>query len=316
VSKTGLWVEDYRPATLEGYVFKDPKFKSQIEYWLANKSEQKIPIPNLLLTGGPGTGKTTIARAILNELGVDKYDVLEINGSNTDAAGVGAMRETIKGFCSTWPNGEYKIVHIEEADYLSQSAQAVLRAEIETHADTVRFILTGNYPHKIIPALHSRFQSYHFADLDQDAYVGRLVEILSAENVTFDADDLAAYYSAAYPDLRKAINLMQQNTQNGLLAPLTEMTSSTQDYLIESISLFQQKRFQDARRKIVSQAQPEDYEGIYRFLYQNLDFFSSTEAGQSEAIVIIAKGLRNHGLVADAEINLAACLVELGMITQ
>lgn len=314
MSKTGLWVEDYRPTTLEGYVFKDPKFKSQIKYWLANEEGKRIPIPNLLLTGSPGTGKTTIARAILNELGIDKYDILEINGSNN--TGVDAIRDIIKGFCSTWPNGEYKVVHIEEADYLSQNAQAILRAEIETHADTVRFILTGNYPHKIIPALHGRFQSFHFADLDQDAYVGRLVEILSAENVNFDADDLAAYYNAAYPDLRKAINLMQQNTQNGQLAPLTEATSSTQDYLLESISLFQAKRFQEARRKIVSQAQPEDYEGIFRFLYQNLEFFSPTEAGQSEAIVIIAKGLRNHGLVADAEINLAACLVELGMITQ
>lgn len=314
MSKTGLWVEDYRPATLDGYVFKDPKFKSQIEYWLANAEDKKIPIPNLLLTGGPGTGKTTIARAILNELGVNKYDVLEINGSNN--TGVDAIRDIIKGFCSTWPNGEYKVVHIEEADYLSQNAQAVLRAEMETYADSVRFILTGNYPHKIIPALHSRFQSFHFADLDMESYMNRLIEILMAENVVFEVDDLERYVSSAYPDLRKAINLMQQNTMNGRLSPMVDAVASTQDYLLESVALFQAKRFQDARRKIVSQAQPEDYEGIYRFLYQNLEFFSDTEAGQSEAIVIIAKGLRNHGLVADAEINLAACLVELGMISQ
>lgn len=314
MSKTGLWVEDYRPTGLDGYVFKDPKFKSQIEYWLANSEGKRIPIPNLLLTGGPGTGKTTIARAILNELGVNKYDVLEINGSNN--TGVDAIRDIIKGFCSTWPNGEYKVVHIEEADYLSQNAQAVLRAEMETYADSVRFILTGNYPHKIIPALHSRFQSFHFADLDMESYMGRLVEILLAEGVVFEADDLQSYISTAYPDLRKAINLLQQNTMSGKLSPLSDNTSSTQDYLIQSLSLFQSRRFNDARRLIVSNAQPEDYESIYRFLYQNLELFSATEAGQSEAIVTIAKGLRNHSLVADAEINLAACICELGMINQ
>lgn len=314
MAKTGLWVEDYRPAKLQGYVFKDPKFKAQIESWIENKEQKKIPIPNLLLTGGPGTGKTTIARAILNELGIDKYDILEINGSNNN--GVDYIRDVIKGFCGTWPNGDYKVIHIEEADYLSQNAQAVLRAEIETHADTVRFILTGNYPNKIIPALHSRFQSFHFSDLDQDAYIGRLVEVLLAESVEFEVEDLQGYISAAYPDLRKAINLLQQNVVDGKLSPLTENAASTQDYLLECVALFQMKKFTEARRKIVSNAQPEDYEGIYRFFYQNLEFFSDTEAGQSEAIVIIAKGLRNHGLVADAEINLASCLVELGMISQ
>ena len=314
MSKTGLWVEDYRPSTLEGYVFKDPKFKTQIQAWIENRDQKRIPIPNLLLTGGPGTGKTTIARAILNELKIDKYDVLEINGSNN--TGVDAIRDIIKGFCSTWPNGDYKVVHIEEADYLSQNAQAVLRAEIEAHADTVRFILTGNYPNKIIPALHSRFQSFHFADLDQDSYIGRLVEVLLAEGVEFEVEDLQGYIASAYPDLRKAINLLQQNVVDGRLAAMTETSTTTQDYLLQSIALFQARRFTEARRLIVSQAQPEDYEGIYRFFYQNLDFFSATEAGQAEAIVIIAKGLRNHGLVADAEINLAAALIELGMITQ
>ena len=312
MSKTGLWVEDYRPSTLEGYVFKDPKFKTQIQAWIENRDQKRIPIPNLLLTGGPGTGKTTIARAILNELKIDKYDVLEINGSNN--TGVDAIRDIIKGFCSTWPNGDYKVVHIEEADYLSQNAQAVLRAEIEAHADTVRFILTGNYPNKIIPALHSRFQSFHFADLDQDSYIGRLVEVLLAEGVEFEVEDLQGYIASAYPDLRKAINLLQQNVVDGRLAAMTETSTTTQDYLLQSVALFQAKRFTEARRLIVSQAQPEDYEGIYRFFYQNLDFFSATEAGQAEAIVVIAKGLRNHGLVADAEINLASCLCELNMI--
>jgi DNA polymerase III delta prime subunit len=312
LSKTGLWVEDYRPKTLQGYVFKDAKFKSQIDEWIKNTKGEKIPIPHILLTGGPGTGKTTIARALLNELGVNKYDILEFNGSNN--TGVDHIRDVIKGFCGTWPNGDYKVVHIEEADYLSQTAQAVLRAEIELHSDTARFILTGNYPHKIIPALHSRLHGFHFAALDMESYIGRLVEILSLENVNFNFEDLQLYINSAYPDLRKCINLLQQNTIDGKLVGLTEATATTQDYLLESIALFQNKQYQAARKMIVAQAQPEEYEEIFRFFYKNLDFWSSNEHGQGQAIIAIAKGLRNHGLVADAEINLSATLIELGSI--
>ena len=306
-----LWVERYRPDTLEGYVFKDPSMKRQILDWVANTDNKRIPIPHLLFTGLPGTGKTTIAKVLIKELGVSSTDVLEINASRDNS--VDDVRNKIVNFCSTWAIGEYKVVFLDEADYLTQNAQAILRGEMERFSDSVRFILTGNYPHKIISALHSRVQAFHFDKIDLDSFAERMLDILDRENVSFEAEDLERYITSSYPDLRKCINLLDQNTNGGKLYPMAEENNSL-DYMDKYAVLVQEGKHREAREFICSIAKQDDFEQIYRFFYKNLHLFSNTEEGQKEAILIIAQGLRNHSVCADSEINLAATAISLSRI--
>lgn len=312
MSAPDLWVERYRPKTLEGYVFKNNHIRNQIENWVQNPEGKAIPFPHLLLSGSPGVGKTTLAKLLLNVLGVSKYDILELNGSRNNS--VDDVRDTIINFCSTYPNGDYKVVLLDEGDYLSQNAQAILRNEMERFADSVRFIITCNLPHKIISALHSRMQGIHFDTLDMESFFARAMEILAAENVTYDINDLEAYVTNTYPDLRKCINLLDQHTVGGQLSPLKEATATSLNYMEGVVELFKAKRFTEARKMIVSNADINDYEEIFKFLYKNLQLFGEDEMTQSAAIVIIARGLRNHAICADAEINLAAVCVELGQL--
>lgn len=307
-----LWVERYRPKTLDGYVFKNDQVRAQIEEWVKNPGNKTIPFPHLLLSGSPGVGKTTLAKLLLNELGVNRYDILEINGSRVN--GVDAMRDMVTGFCSTYPNGDYKVVLLDEGDYVTHNAQAVLRNEMERFNESVRFIITCNLPHKIMGALHSRMQGIHFDSLDMESFFTRVMDILAQENVTYDINDLEAYISNSFPDLRKCINLLDQHTKSGTLSPLKEGSATSLDYMTSAVELFKQGKFTDARKLIVSSADINDYEEIFRFMYKNLQIFSKTEAGQNAAIVIISQGLRNHAICADAEINLAATIVELNQI--
>lgn len=307
-----LWVEKYRPKTLDGYVFKNDHIRTQIESWVKNEEGKNIPFPHLLLSGSPGVGKTTLAKLLLNELNVNKYDILEINGSRIN--GVDAMRDMVTGFCSTFPVGEYKVVLLDEGDYLTGAAQAVMRNEMEKFADSVRFIITCNLPHKIMPALHSRMQGIHFDTLDMESFFARAMSILNSEGVEYEIDDLGPYINNTFPDLRKCINLLDQHTAGGKLSPLKEASATSLNYMEDVVALFKARQFTQARKMIVSSADINDYEDIYRFLYKNLQLFGDSEDIQSAAIVIIARGLRNHAVCADAEINLSATIVELSQL--
>ena len=146
-----LWVEKYRPKEVKDYVFRDKAQKDQVNGWVKDKS-----IPHLLFSGHAGIGKTTLAKVLLNELEVNEYDVLEINASRTNS--VEDVRDKIVNFVQMIPFGDFKVVLLDEADYLSPNAQAALRGVMEEYHNTARFILTCNYPNRIIPALHSRCQ--------------------------------------------------------------------------------------------------------------------------------------------------------------
>jgi len=137
-----------------------------------------------LFSGAAGTGKTTLAKILINEIGVNQYDILEVNASRNNT--VDYIKSTIVTFVSTMPFGDFKVVLLDEADYLSPNAQAVLRGIMETYHETARFILTCNYPHKVIPALHSRCQGFHIDRIDHTEFTARAAEILITEGVEPD----------------------------------------------------------------------------------------------------------------------------------
>jgi DNA polymerase III delta prime subunit len=302
-----LWVEQYRPKDIEGYVFRDEAQRDQVKQWIKAGS-----IPHLLFSGAAGIGKTTLAKILINALNIDEYDVLEINASRTNS--VDDIRDSVVNFVSTMPFGQFKIVLLDEADYLSPNAQAALRGVMEEYSQTARFIMTCNYPHKIIPALHSRCQGFHIEKVDHTEFTARAATVLVTEGVDFDIDTLDSYVKATYPDLRKCLNLLQMNTVDAKLKRPSETGTGTADYKLAMVDLFKSGKIREARTLLAAQARPEEMDEIFRWMYDNLDMWSKTPEGQDEAILIIRKGLVNHVSCADAEINLSATLVELSQI--
>jgi len=299
-----LWTEKYRPKTIDDYVFKDAAQREQVESWIKAKS-----IPHLLFSGSAGIGKTTLAKILISALEVDNYDLLMINASRE--RGIDIIRDNIKNFSSTMPFGDLKVILLDEADALTQQAQASLKGTMEEFSTTVRFILTTNHPNKIIPPIHSRCQGTHFEKIDHTEFTARVATILVTESVEFDLDTLDTFVKATYPDLRKCLNLVQQNSTTGTLKPPSAADKSALDYKIEMVNLFKKGDLRKARTLLCSNSQVEDVEEIFRWMYENLDIWSATDEGQDEAIQIIRTGLINHSLIADAEINLSACITDL-----
>lgn len=255
---------------------------------------------------------TTLAKILVNALGIDEYDFMQINASRE--RGIDVIRETVKNFSQTMPFGDLKIILLDEADAITPEGQASLRGAMEEYSESVRFILTCNYPNKIIPALHSRCQGFHIDKLDQTEFTTRVATILISEKIDFDLDVLDSFVKATYPDLRKCLNLVQQNSIEGKLSSPTTNDKSVSDYKLDAVTLFKKGKIREARTLICSQVRPEEMDDFFRWSYDNLDLWSSTVEGQDEAILIIRRALVNHTLVADAEINIAAMFVELSQI--
>lgn len=302
-----LWVEKYRPKTIDEYVFRDAGQERQVKAWIKEGS-----IPHLLLSGSPGIGKTTIAKVLTNEIGISDYDILEVNASRE--TGIDFIRDKIVPFISMIPMGPFKVVLLDEADRLSHHAQDSLKGIIEEYSDYSRFILTCNSPNRVVPALHSRCQQMHFSSIDQTEFTARAATILCEENVEFELDTLDTYVKATFPDLRKCINCIQQNSQGGKLNPPAQGDTGVADYKIEMVELFKKGKIKEARTLLCGSARPEEMEDIYRWLYNNIDLFGKDDQTKDSALLVIKQALVDHALIADPEINLAACLVKLARL--
>jgi len=302
-----LWTEKYRPTTLKDYVVRDQRQREQIEGWIRGGA-----IPHLLFSGAPGVGKTTLAKILFHELKVDPYDILEINASRENS--VDTVRDKIINFVQIMPFGAFKYVLLDEADYITPNGQAALRGVMETYHTSARFILTCNYPNRVIPALHSRCQGFHIETIDKNEFTARVAQIMIDENVEPDIDILDTYVKATYPDLRKCINMVQQNCRDGKLYAPDKADKGQQDYRLEMVDLFKKGKILDARKLVCSQARPEEVEDIFRWLYDNLELISKNDEQQDKAILAIKQGLVDHSFVADPEINLAATMIKLARI--
>lgn len=304
-----LWVEKYRPIKINDYVWRDKKQQTQIQNWIAEKY-----IPNLLLSGTQGVGKTSLINVILSEIGVAKGDRLYINAS--EETSIDVIRSKVLNFASTIPWGDFKVIVLEEADGLSLTAQQSLKRIQEDYSSDCRFILTTNNPHKIIPPIVSRCQVFHITNLDKDQFRYRLAEILASEGIEADLETLDNYIEATFPDLRKAINSIQMNCIDNRLTSPTSDSGSKTDWMVHMVELFKTGNITAAREFICENIDYTEYPEVFRFLYRNLNLFGDSEQQREDSLLVIRDGMIKDQLAADREINLSAMLVELRRIKE
>ena len=302
-----LWVEKYRPQTLDDVVFNDESQRRLIQDWIDQKT-----IPQVLFTGAPGIGKTTLARILIKELAVNKSDLLEFNASRDNK--IDTVRETITNFVQTMPFGEFKLVFLDEVDYYTKNSQAMLRGLMETYSNDVRFILTCNFDNKLMHAIRSRCQVIHFDKLDMVEFTARAATVLLSENVKFELEELDKYVKATYPDLRKCINTLEFKSIGNQLQPFSRSDSTDKDYLLGFVELFKQGKTREARKLLCSQVSPEETDDVFTWMYNNLDIWVDTEEQMDDAILAIRDGVYKHAFVAHTELNLSATLALLARI--
>lgn len=300
-----LWVDKYRPKTMKDYVFSDESQRAIFAKWIEDRD-----IGQLFFSGPAGTGKTSACRMLINELGIHEYDVLELNASRFNS--IDDVREKIVNFIQILPFcSPFKIVLLDEFDGFSISAQSALRGLIEQYSNNARFMFTCNYSHKVLPAILSRTQSFELKKPEVTDFTTRVATILLDENVEFDLDTLDTYVSATYPDLRKCINSLQQNTIGGVLISPTMTATDSSEWRVEMVELFKQGKINEARALICSKSTADDMESIYRWIYDNLSVFSEDQTVQDSIILIVKQSLVDHTICADFEINAAACLIRI-----
>jgi replication factor C small subunit len=296
-----LWVESFRPDTLEGYIGNEHIIE-KVKVFIANGD-----VPHLLFYGTAGTGKTTLAKIIAGSVDAD---VMYINASDENS--VDAVRDKIKRYASTVGFRRWKIIILDEADYLTPNAQAALRNLMETYSKTTRFILTCNYVEKIIDPIQSRCQTFAITPPNKTDVAKRLVQVLEENEVTYDIKDVAAIINASYPDIRRAINAAQASVVGGKLQ-LDKASAIQANYMTEILAVLQDSKDKKSAfgkiRQIIADSKVRDFTPMYTFLYDNLDEFAHGHI--APCILIIAESQFKDASVVDKEINIMAMFVNL-----
>lgn len=291
--------ERYRPTTLEGYICKDEiklKFQEFID---------KQDIPHLLFAGKPGAGKTTIAKILVKNI---DCDYLYINA--TDERSIDVMRDKVGAFASAGSFKPLKIVILDEATHILQASQVILLNMMETYSLTTRFILTGNFPERLIEPLRSRCQEFDLSPPSKPVVAKHIDDILNKENIEHSSEDIVTIVKKFYPDFRKIINNCQKYTVDNVLK-LDNSINIIDDYSLNILNELKSpsfKTFNDIRQ-IVANAELNDYEDLYRFLYDNLKEYSKGNDGY--IIVTIEEYLYHATFRLDKEINFMACISKI-----
>ena len=298
-----LWVEKYRPDTLDGYVGNE-HILEKVKIYIENED-----VPHLLLYGVAGTGKTTLAKIITNQI---DCDVMYINASDENS--VDAVRDKIRGFASSMGFRKWKVVILDESDYLTPNAQAALRNLMETFSKSTRFILTCNYVEKVIDPIQSRCQTFAITPPSKKEVAKRLHQILTEESVDFNNEDLAVLVNGGYPDIRRVLNAAQRQVVNGKLK--IDETSTVQANYTENVVDVLKKggdmkqQFTEIRQ-IIADSKVKDFTPLYRTLYDEVDNYASGKVGQT--ILNIADGQYKDSMVVDKEINVMAMMLNILM---
>lgn len=295
--KHTLFTEKYRPDTLEGYIGNDD-FKSSLQQWIDTND-----VPHLLLCGGAGTGKTTAAKLIVNNI---NCDYVYINCS--DENGIDTIRDKVKSFASAASFKPQKVVIMDEADFLTINAQAALRNVIETFSLTTRFIFTCNYIERIIDPIQSRTIVFELTPPSMQDVAFKCVEILDLEGVTYTKADIVRIVKQTYPDIRKSLNLLQSSIKNGDLQQSREVTNfnQTSDQIITLLKGQNIKNFTTIRQ-LVMDSNVRDYNELYRVLFERADEFTNPAI----ATLIIADYQYKSIMAPDKEITFCGCIAKL-----
>ena len=298
--KHSLWVEKYRPTQLDNYIGND-HLKSKVSVYLESGD-----IPHLLLFGRAGTGKTTLAKLLVNNI---DCDYLYINASDENSVDV--VREKVKNFASTLGFKDMKVIILDECDYITPNAQAALRNLMETFSKNCRFILTCNYVERIIDPIQSRCQSFQIIPPDRKQVAQHLANILGNENIEYDIKDIATIVNSGYPDIRRVINGAQRQVVNGNLV-IDENTITQNDYKTKVLEILEtqdkKSSFQNIRQ-LLADSKVTDFSDLFRLMFDTVDDWGTGHI--AECILILSKYQQSDAVVVDKEINIMAMFVEL-----
>ena len=298
--KHSLWVEKYRPNTLDNYIGND-HLKSKVSVYLESGD-----IPHLLLFGRAGTGKTTLAKLLVNNI---DCDYLYINASDENSVDV--VREKVKNFASTLGFKDMKVIILDECDYITPNAQAALRNLMETFSKNCRFILTCNYVERIIDPIQSRCQSFQVIPPSKKEVAVHMTNILKEEGIASKVDDIAGLVNAGYPDIRRVINSCQRQCVDGMLV-VDKQSLVESDYKMKLMEIIKKENKKDAFkgvRKLLADSQVTDFAELYKLMYDEVDSYGTGHI--AECILIIAKYQLSDSQVVDKEINAMAMIIEL-----
>ena len=297
MSENSLWVEKYRPKDLSTYIGNE-HLKSKVRIYLESED-----VPHLLLYGRAGTGKTTLAKIITNNI---ECDVMYINASDENS--VDAVRFKIRSFASTTGFKDMKVIILDEADYLTPNAQAALRNLMETFSKHCRFILTCNYVERIIDPIQSRCQSFKVVPPSKKEVAQQLVQILNQENCTYELDDIALIVNAGYPDIRRVINSAQRQIVDGKLKIDTSSVIQN-NYKLKLIEQLSSGVKLNDIRQLIADNSVSDYAELYRLLYDDVETYSNGK--EAECILNIAEAQFQDVNVVDKEINFLSLIIRL-----